>query len=225
MKKNITILYIEDDELVRTQAVEYLSLIYANVLEAKNGQDALTVYKKHKPQIIISDIEMPKMNGLDLAKAIRKFDKKIPIIITTAHTQSEYLLEALELQLIKYIVKPVTTEKLKSALTIAHEYIAEDKNESIIKFSESKFYDSLNKTLIIDKSIVKLSYNTILLLDLLIQNHQRVVTYQEIESTIWDYEGMSKDALRTLIKTLRAKLQGDFIENISGYGYRIKIQG
>ena len=224
MKKNITILYVEDDVLVRTQAVEYLSLIYTNVLEAQNGQEALMVYKKHKPQIIISDIQMPKMNGLEMVKEIRKLDNKIPIIITTAHTQSEYLLEALELQLIKYIVKPATTDKLKSALTIAHEYIEEEKTESMIKFSKSKFYDTLNKTLIIDDSIVKLSYNSLLLIDLLIQNHQRVVTYQEIESVIWNYEGMSKDALRTLVRTLRTKLQGDFIENISGYGYRIKIQ-
>lgn len=225
MKKNITILYIEDEELIRKQAVEYLSLIYSTVLEAKDGEEALKIYHDTKPDIIISDIEMPIMNGLEMAKAIRKLDKKIPIIITTAHTQSEYLLEALQLQLIKYIVKPVTTEKLKSALTIAYEYIEEEKIESIIKFSKTKFYDSLNKTLIIDNSVVKLSYNSILLIDLLIQNYQRVVTYEEIESTIWAYEGMSKDALRTLVRTLRIKLEGDFIENVSGYGYKIKIQG
>jgi len=223
MKKNITILYIEDDELVRTQAVEYLSLIYANVLEAKNGQDALIVYKKHKPQIIISDIEMPIMNGLEMAKAIRKFDKKIPIIITTAHTQSEYLLEALELQLIKYIVKPVTTEKLKSALAIADEYIEDEIVQSVTKFSKTVAYDSLNKVLVIDKKMVKLSYNEITFIDLLIKNHHRVVTYEEIESAIWAYEGMSKDALRTLVRTLRKKMQGEFIENVSGYGYKIKV--
>ncbi len=223
MKKNATILYIEDEELVRNQAAEYLSLIYENVMEAKNGLEGLEVYKKYKPHIIISDIEMPKMNGLKMVQEVRKLDKKIPIIITTAYTQSEYLLKALQLQLIKYIVKPITVDKLKSALSIAHHYIDEEILQSIIKFSKSASYDSLNKVLVIDEKIVKLSHNEIIFTDLLTKNYHRVVTYDEIESTIWAYAGMSKDSLRTLVRTLRKKMQGEFVENVSGYGYKIKV--
>ncbi|MCK5855069.1 MAG: response regulator [Sulfurovaceae bacterium] len=224
MIKKITILYVEDETMIRLQAVEYLSLIYDNVLEAKNGLEALELYKKHKPDIIITDIEMPKMNGLELAREIRKLDKKIPIIIATAHTHSEYLLEALELQLIKYIVKPVTAPKLKEALEIAYEYIDKSETESVLKFSDTVAYDRLNKTLLIENEIVKLSHNEIALTDLLVANKERVVMYEEIESAIWAYEGMSKDALRTLVRTLRHKMKGSFIENISGYGYRIKVE-
>ena len=223
MKKNLTILYAEDETLIRHQAVEYLSLIYENVLEAKDGVEALELYKKQKPDIVISDIEMPKMNGLVLAREIRKLNKKIPIIIATAHTHSEYLLEALELQLIKYIVKPVTAPKLKEALKIAYSYMDEIKTESVIKFSSTVSYDKLNKTLLVVNEIVKLSHNEIALTDLLVANRERVVTYAEIEGAIWTYEGMSKDALRTLVRTLRHKMEGNFIENVSGYGYKIKV--
>ncbi|HIP29570.1 MAG TPA: DNA-binding response regulator [Sulfurospirillum arcachonense] len=223
MKKQATILYIEDENLVRNQAVEYLSLIYKNVLEAKDGLEGLEVYKKYKPDIIISDIEMPKMNGLEMAKEVRKLDKKVPIIIATAYTHSEYLLEALELQLIKYIVKPVTAPKLKEALEIAYIYVDEAEVESVLNFSDVVSYDRLNKTLLVENKIVKLSHNEIALTDLLVENKERVVTYEEIESTIWAYEGMSKDALRTLVRVLRAKMQENFIENVSGYGYRIKV--
>jgi len=222
MKKNTKILYVEDEVLIRNQAVEYLSLIYENVLEAEDGLEALEVYATKRPHIIISDIEMPKMNGLEMAREIRKKNKKIPIIIATAHTQSAYLLDALELQLIKYIVKPVTAKKLKVALDIAHEYIDEEKVQSVVVFSDTAVYDTLNKTLVIENQIVKLSHNEIALTDLLLNNKNRVVTYEEIEGAIWGYEGMTKDALRTLVRTLRRKMKENFIENVSGYGYKIK---
>ena len=83
-------------------------------------------------------------------------------------------------------------------------------------------YDSLNKTLIINNTIIKLTHNELLFFDFLIQNQQRAITYEEIESLIWAYEGMSMDALRSLVRGLRKKLQGDFVENISGVGYRLK---
>ena len=224
MKKNLTLLYIEDEPLIRQQAVEYLSRLYETVLEAPNGEEALALYEKHQPHIIISDIEMPKMNGLEMAKAIRKKDKKIPIIIATAYTQNEYLLIAVELQLIKYMVKPITSKKLEEALALAHEYIEEDKAQSVVSLSTTTYYDTLNKTLIIENKIIKLTYNEMLLLDLLIQHNQRAIAYEEIEAKIWAYEGMSMDSLRSLVRSLRKKLQGDFLENISGVGYRIKVR-
>lgn len=224
MKKKIKILYVEDEMIIRKQAVEYLSLIYEYVFEAKDGLEALEVYKKYKPHIIISDIEMPNMNGLEMAREIRKIDKKIPIIIVTAHTDSKYLLEALDLQLIKYIVKPVTAKKLTEALGTAYDYIEEDRTESLIKFSKNTSYDALNQRLIIDNKLISLSHNEILFTNLLLKNHQRVVSYEEIGELIWAYEGMSRTALRTLVQKLRHKLQGDFIENISGAGYRLKVK-
>ncbi len=220
--KNLTLLYVEDEEMIRQNAVEYLSRICDNVLEAKDGFDALEVYKKHKPDIIISDIKMPRMNGLDMAKEIRKGDKETPIIIATAHTETNYLLQAVELQLIKYIVKPITSVRLKEALLLSVDYLTV-KNKNILTFKNEILYDVLNKTLLIKSEIIKLTKNEQLLLHLLATNHQRTITYEEIESSIWAYEGMSMDSLRSLVRTLRKKLEGDFIENISGIGYRLTI--
>ena len=220
--KHLTLLYVEDEEMIRQNAVEYLSRICNNVLEAKDGFEALEVYKKHKPHIIISDIKMPKMNGLDMAKEIRKGDKETPIIIATAHTETNYLLQAVELQLIKYIVKPITSAKLTEALLLSVDYLTV-KNKNILRLKDEILYDVLNKTLLIKNEIIKLTKNEHLLLQLLATNHQRAITYEEIESCIWAYEGMSMDALRSLVRTLRKKLQGDFIKNISGIGYRLTI--
>jgi len=218
---NLTILYVEDEALIRQNAVEYLGRICKTVFEAEDGFQALQLYHDSKPDIIISDIKMPHINGLEFARKIRQIDKTTPIIIATAHTETDYLLQAVELQLVKYIVKPITAPKLKSALDLAHEHLNQT---SIMILAKESVYDSLNKTLIINKEIIKLTKNELLLLDLLIKNYQRTVTYQEIENLIWPYEGMSIDALRSLVRSLRKKLQGDFIENISGIGYRCKIR-
>ena len=217
---NLTLLYVEDDEIIRQNAVEYLNNYCKEVFQAKDGHEALGLYKAKKPDIIISDIEMPRLNGLEMAKQIRKKDKKTPIIIATAFTDKSYLLHAVELQLIKYITKPINSQKLKEALGLVLEYFHMD---SILRISHNSCYDKLNKTLMIDKEFIKLSNKELQLLDLLAKNHHRVVNYKEIENILWYDEVMSKDALRALVRVLRIKLQGDYIENISGFGYRLKI--
>ena len=119
--KPLTLLYVEDEPLIRQNALEYLRRYCNTVLEAQDGKEALQVYEAHKPDIIITDIKMPKLNGLEMATHIRQTDKETPIIMTTAHTDTEYLLRAVELQLVKYIVKPVTDDKLTEALCLAYE--------------------------------------------------------------------------------------------------------
>jgi len=218
--ENLTLLYVEDDEIIRQNAVEYLNNYCKEVFSAKDGQEALSIYKEKKPNIIITDIEMPRLNGLEMAKQIRKEDKKTPIIIATAFTDKEYLLQAVELQLIKYITKPISSKKLKEALQLVLEHLHID---SILYIDKNSAYDKLNKTLIINKEFIKLSNKELQLLDLLAENHHRTVNYEEIESILWYDDAMSKDALRALVRVLRIKLQGDYIENVSGFGYRLKV--
>ena len=217
----LTLLYVEDDEIIRKNAVEYLCDYFKEVYQAKDGLEALEVYQERKPDIIITDIEMPRLDGLAMAKKIRREDKTTPIVITTAFTDTEYLIQAVELQLIKYIVKPVTSKKLNEALALLADYLHIN---SIVSIDKEKQYDNLNKCLMIDKELVTLTHKELQLFDLLAKNHHRVVNYEEIENTVWYDDYMSKDALRALIRTLRKKLQGDYIENVSGFGYRLTVK-
>jgi len=224
MKRNISILYVDDNDFIREEAVEYLSLLYTNVLEAKNGQEALEIYASSKPDIIITDIEMPIINGLQMVKAIRRNDKKIPIIIVTAFMDTEYLLEAIELRLVKYIIKPMTNHKLDIALTLAHECLEEDSDMCIVQLSSNSYYDRLNRTLIINNKVIQLTNNELMLLDLLLVNSSNIVSYSQIKNKIWNYEEHYIDSLRSLIHSLRSKLEGIQIKNISGVGYRIVLE-
>jgi len=218
--KYLSILYIEDEPHIRQNAVEYLGRYCQNVYEAEDGMIGLSLYNKHKPDLIITDIKMPKLNGLDFVAKVRKEDKTTPIIITTAHSDTQYLLKAVELQLVKYLIKPITSDKLQKALSMAYETLAND-DANLIHLDTHTQYNTRNQTLFIDQQLIKLTHNEVLFFDYLVKNAQRAITYEEIESLIWAYEGMSMDALRSLVRGLRKKLCGDFIENVSGVGYRL----
>jgi len=221
--KPLSILYIEDEPLIRQNAVEYLSRYCNKVYEAQDGIEGLEVYHAYKPDIIISDIKMPKLNGLAFASKIRAEDKRTPIILATAHTEIEYLLKAVELHLIKYIIKPITSEKLNNALCLACESLDTSSYSHSIALNSNTNYDTLNQTLFIEDKLVNLTHNELLFFDFLVKNRQRAITYEEIENLIWAYEGISMDALRSLVRGLRKKIGMECIENVSGIGYRLNL--
>jgi len=222
MLKNFTILYVEDDDIVRNNAVEYLSQVAKEVIEASDGKEAIKLWKEYNPDIIITDINMPKLNGIDMASYIRSEDKNVQIIIATAYSDTEYLLQAVELQLVKYIIKPITKEKLIEALKKSIELI-KDKSKFNLQLSKECQYNAYDKTITDNGIEIKLTKNETLFLDLLAHHHTRVVNYEEIENAIWAYEGMSQDAIRSLVRGLRKKVPENSIDNISGIGYKLQI--
>lgn len=101
--QEVIILYVEDEDDVRDGYARALQRISKHLYTANNGLEGLELYKKVKPDIIISDIKMPKMNGLEMTKAIREIDENANVIFTTAHSESAYLLEAIELHAEGYL--------------------------------------------------------------------------------------------------------------------------
>jgi diguanylate cyclase (GGDEF)-like protein len=127
--KKITILYVEDEDDVREGYARALKRICAELYTAHNGVVGLELFEKYHPDIIVSDIKMPKMNGLDMVRAIKERDAEVKVIFTTAHSESAYLLEAIELQVEGYLLKPVQKksltgliEKLAKSIIIEKEY-------------------------------------------------------------------------------------------------------
>jgi len=197
---------------------------FIQIYEASDGKEALEIYHDKKPDIIITDIEMPNMNGLELCTQIRKNDDKTPVIISTAYTTTEYLLKAVGLNLVKYLVKPIEEKSLFEALTLCFEKI-ESQNPSIVQLNRKYQYDTFNHTLINGNELIKLTTSQAKLLDILIKNRNRVVSYIEIENYIWYDKAMSNDALRCLVRDVRKIIDKDLIENISKFGYKIHLYG
>ncbi|MFY9089548.1 response regulator transcription factor [Arcobacter aquimarinus] len=220
--KNIKILYVEDDEIARENGVEYLQNFFEQIYEASDAIIALQLYEKYQPDIIITDIQMPKLNGLEFVKRIRQKDKKTQIIIITAFCDKDYLLKAIELGLVKYLVKPVKEKEFEEALFLCVNSLKED-NSNIVKLDIDSYFDIFNKNLLIKNEIVKLRTKEILFLELLLKNKNRYVSYEEIENYVWADSVMTKDALKTLVKNLKTKIPKDLILNLTNSGYKIDV--
>jgi diguanylate cyclase (GGDEF)-like protein len=112
--KNITVLYCEDEESLRNLTKEILETFTKKQFICEDGQQGLETFQQHQQEIdlVITDVNMPNMNGLEMAKAIKEINQNIPIIVATAFSNSEYLLEAIELGIDKYVLKPVNIKKL-----------------------------------------------------------------------------------------------------------------
>lgn len=110
--KEATILYVEDEDDVRDGYARSLKRICKELYTAQDGRAGLELYKAHSPDIVISDIKMPNMDGFEMVKAIKKINPHANIIFTTAHSESAYFLEAIELQVEGYLLKPVQKKTL-----------------------------------------------------------------------------------------------------------------
>ncbi|MAD42005.1 MAG: regulator [Arcobacter sp.] len=221
--KNYTILYIEDDEGVRTINSRFLNRMFKKLYEAKDGEEGLALYKKYHPDIILTDIQMPKMDGITLSKKIRKTDLDTKIIISTAFSDKDYLLEAIELRLEKYIIKPLTSRNLIPALTKAVEDLEKNKDEKVV-LSKNFYFDSITSVFYMDEKVLELNKKELLFLKLLVLNKDKVVSYEEIERYVWEDEYMSLNSLRTTIGFLRKKIPFNCIKNISNMGYKLKLE-
>lgn len=147
LSKNLNLLYVEDDENLRNQTVKVLKYFFLNVIVCEDGEEGLESFKKNKIDLIITDINMPKLNGLSMIKQIKKINSSIPVIIYSAYKEPEYLLDSIELGIDEYLTKPLDFSKFTTALkkTI-------DKNEIVQKTTLLNNYErALTKSSIITK--------------------------------------------------------------------------
>ena len=114
--KTLTLLYVEDDKDTREQLGRFLKHRAGTLITAENGAAGLAAYSTHRPAIIVTDIQMPEMDGLTLSREIRGMDATVPIIVTTAFEQTDYLLRAIEIGVDKFVAKPVDAGRLQQAL-------------------------------------------------------------------------------------------------------------
>ncbi|MEA3383219.1 MAG: hybrid sensor histidine kinase/response regulator [Campylobacterota bacterium] len=116
--KQLRVLYVEDEESIRIVLARGLKRRLKELEVAVNGEDGYNKYLKFKPDVIVTDIKMPKLSGLDMSIKIREKDKKTPIIITSAHGESKTLLKAIEIGVNGYILKPIDKDKLFDTITL-----------------------------------------------------------------------------------------------------------
>lgn len=216
--KKYTILYAEDDLALANQVIDLLEILDFKVLYAKDGLSALKIIQEEKIDILLLDISMPKLDGLKLLKQIRQNDNKTPVIMITALSDQQTLLNAVELNICRYLVKPFDRLKLEFALDKAIKQI-----NSKIKLNDNMYLNVTTNELEINNELIKLSKKEFLLLEILLKNSPNIVDFYTICDYVYNDFDVSSDAIKSLVKNLRKKLNDKgIIQNANARGYYIK---
>lgn len=219
--KSLNILYAEDDLVIKESTTRILKMFFKEVFVANDGNEALEIYQNHKIDVIMLDYVMPNLDGYQTAKIIRELNKKIPIIIVSAYTDKEKLLNAIELNLIKYIEKPILHDALVNVL---NSVISSLKNNNLIltKLDENSYYSFVSKKVIKNDKEIVLTKNEVTFIELLLDKPNQLISKELIENEVFK-ESVDENTLRNMVYRLRKKLDSDSIVTIKDLGYLIKI--
>ena len=224
---NLTLLYAEDDLQSRKNYAFVLEEYFSKVYLAEDGREALDLYHEKKPDVLLLDISMPFINGLDVAKAIRTTNKSIPIIMLTAHADQKKLLAAIPLGLSKYLLKPINDKSLIEAVL---KVIREIRDRDIIPLNEKLSWNKTNFNLFYEEENIKLTKKEHKLLTLLVNSIGEYLMHDALIIQIWNDEipnASHDNKLHQLVYRINKKINAatnsdmQLIENTYTLGYRI----
>ncbi len=226
---NLNLLYVEDDEEIIEDIEFFLKRHFNEIIIAQDGEEAFRYFEEKNPDIIILDINIPKLNGLKLASKIRETNKKIPIIFLTAFSDKENLLQAINLHACSYLIKPFKIDELINTINkCKRDFFQENLNPHLKILSENFIWNKQKKELSFDNQRISLTKNEIALIDLFVENDFKFFTPEEINEFIFLNNDIKDNSIIQLISRLKRKitnLTGNnnfFIENIYNKGYHLK---
>ena len=223
--KQLKVLYVEDNEEARVQTTKMLKNYFSDITEAINGKEGLEKFKASSYHIVFTDLNMPIMDGISMIEAIRKFDNKTPIIVFSAYSDSEYLLETVNSGIDGYILKPYDFNQIHKVIEkIVSKYEIEIKLKNEILLEFDFVWNKDNKTISQGNEIFKLTKNEISLLDFFAKSENIIRSNDEIENYIFKDEVSDKKRVRNMISRLKTKLGVNLIESNYGSGYRLKVR-
>lgn len=215
--ENLKVLFVEDEISIRTNIKDAIGEEFALFETACDGQEGLEKYKALNPDIIITDISMPNLDGLQMINEIRKHSLTIPIIVLSAFSEKEKLFQAIDMSVCKYIVKPLDIDELLEVISdIANRF---EKTQTVKLPMEYK-YNITKKELFLNEKFISLTKKELLFIDILVKNKETYTPNEELYKYVWGNK-TSGTTVRTFVQRLRNKTNKDLIVNVSGLGYRI----
>ena len=221
-----TILVIEDDKAIQNLIGTTLEIFDYEYLVASNAKDGILKITSYNPDVIILDLGLPDIDGLEVIKKIRSFSL-VPIIVVSARIDNQDKITALDLGADDYLTKPFNTEELLARVRVAIRHKQQtakpEPQEHIFTNGNLKIdYDA--GCVYVDNNVVHLTAIEYKLLCLLAKNIGKVLTHNHIKKEIWNDENGcdSQLSLRVFVTNLRKKLNAsDYIITHIGIGYRM----
>ncbi len=227
MKSDFRLLYVEDNEMVRDNFVEIFSRYFSSITTACDGKTALELYEKDRFDLAILDISIPKINGLNVAENIRDVDSTIEIIMLTAYSDKERLLQAVNLQLFSYLIKPVKQNELDTTMK---KVISKLYEASKTRLRHGYNWNNDSDILSYKEDEIKISKNEKKLIKFLYTNSSKYYSACEIANELFHTNNKNDikcNNIVQLISRFKKKMldlyhnEYFFIDNVYGLGYKI----
>lgn len=215
--KELKVLLVEDEEKLSMLLKNAIGDSFHSFSVVKNGKEGLELFEKISPDIVITDIMMPIMTGLEMAKEIKKLDTTTPIIILSAFSETDKFLDAIDIGIVKYFIKPFEPDELLDYI-ISLEATMKSK---LLMLAEGFSFNKATNSLYKDARFVPLTKKERLFMQLLLEN-QEITSDEMIKKNLWFNEDVRDERLRTFIRRLRAKTSKKLILNVAGQGYKIE---
>jgi len=226
----ISLLLVEDYKPLRDDMLEIFEEFVKSVTIASNGLEAINLYEDsdNSFDIVVSDIQMPKMDGIELSRRIRDIDPDQQIIILSAHTDSEYLLELINFGIAQFITKPIDHNKLLNTLYEVSKKITnsipEDQNKIIVNLGKGFTWDREKSVLNDSEKDIDLTSHELVLMRYFIIKKDQICTNDDIVYEFYEHNiDISEKNIRNLVFKLRKKLPANIITSIYAMGYKFSI--
>lgn len=224
MNHPIKILLAEDEPALGMIVKESLETRNFEVLLCEDGEKAMQTFTTERPELLVLDVMMPKMDGFTLAHQIRKQDKQVPIIFLTAKSQTKDVVEGFELGGNDYLKKPFSMEELIVRIKALLGRVQQRKSKEFIPIGGYKF-NYIKQQLLWEDETISLTHREAELLYHLSENQNEILNRSEVLKRIWgDDDFFNARSMDVFITKLRKKLAKDpaiKIINIRGYGYKL----
>jgi DNA-binding response OmpR family regulator len=209
------VLVVEDDEIAREMIKQGLKKYCESFYEAGDGLQGLEQFKKHRIDLIVTDIHLPSLNGLEMIKEILILKPNQLFLVMTSFDTDENILKSMRKGACQFLSKPIDINDLQTALIISSSRL----HQGPTKLTKNITVDARKELILKDGEPIFLSYKQNKIFWLLYYNLSRVVTYEMFEDYVHENESINKSVLHVAILRIKQKLEGIEIKNIVNMGY------
>jgi len=219
--KKLKVLLVEDEEKLASLLKSAIGDNFYSFTIARDGEEGLKNFLSISPDIVITDVTMPKMSGLEMAKRIKKLNPNIVIIVLSAFSEPDKFLNAIDIGVVKYFIKPFDPDELLEYIST----ISESFQSKLIELKEDFSFNLTTKSLYKNTRFVPLTKKESCFIELLLTDldNKNIIDYDTIKNKLWENEEVSDERLRTFIRRLRVKTSKNLVLNIKGEGYQIAV--
>lgn len=214
------ILLLEDEMMLRRTVEEYLDTLGHKISSFRDGNMALESITKEPYDLLILDINVPGISGLELVEKLNALEIPTPVIFISALLDIEEISRAFELGAADYLKKPFHLKELGLRIDrVKREHLGKNPNHVIL--SEHYRYSKEEQQLYYNTAAINLTKRQLQIVTLLCENMDSVVNFDRFRSFVWNDEPVDNPTIRAEISRFRKSLKEDFIMNVKGVGYKI----